>query len=131
MDLDGFIDVLERIESGAIQLHARDTVEPSPMAHEILNGKPYTYLDDAPLEERRTRAVTMRRSLPENARDLGALDEDAIERVRDEAWPDPRDAEEVHDALLQLVAVRPENVLGWENWLAELVEAGRACTAFA
>ncbi len=57
------------------------------MAHEILNGKPYTYLDDAPLEERRTRAVTLRRALPENARELGALDPDAIERVRDEAWP--------------------------------------------
>ena len=77
------------------------------MAHEILNGKPYTYLDDAPLEERRTRAVTLRRALPENARELGALDPDAIERVRDEAWPEPRDAEEAHDALLSLVAVRP------------------------
>jgi len=130
MDLDGFISVLERIENGEIQLYARDTVEPSPMAHEILNGKPYTYLDDAPLEERRTRAVTMRRSLPENARDLGALDEDAIARVRDEAWPDPRDAEEVHDALLQLVAMRPEDGAGWQIWFEELVAAGRACTAF-
>ena len=75
------------------------------MAHEILNGKPYTYLDDAPLEERRTRAVTLRRALPESARELGALDPDAIERVRDEAWPAPRDAEEAHDALLSLVVV--------------------------
>ena len=86
-------------------MHARDTLEPSPMAHEILNGKPYTYLDDAPLEERRTRAVTMRRSLPESSKEIGALDIDAIERVRDEAWPQPRDTEEAHDALLSLVVV--------------------------
>src|SRR5207253_10538478 len=112
--------------AGEIRLHARDTLEPSPMAHEILNGKPYTYLDDAPLEERRTRAVTLRRSLPENARDLGALDKDAIARVRDEAWPAPRDAEEVHDALLQLVAVRPETAPEWAALVDELSAAGRA-----
>ena len=98
------VDVLRRIEAGEVRLHAIDTLEPSPMAHEILSGKPYTYLDDAPLEERRTRAVTLRRALPESARELGALDPDAIERVREEAWPEPRDAEEVHDALLSLVA---------------------------
>jgi ATP-dependent Lhr-like helicase len=82
MDLNGLIGVLERIEAGEVRLHAIDTLEPSPMAHEILSGKPYTYLDDAPLEERRTRAVTLRRALPENARELGALDQDAIDRVR-------------------------------------------------
>src|SRR5439155_17400317 len=80
---------------------------PSPFAHEMLNSKPYTYLDDAPLEERRARAVTLRRSLPENSRDLGALDPDAIDRVIDEARPDPRDPEELHEALLSLIAVRP------------------------
>ena len=66
-------------------MHAKDTTEPSPFAHELLNGKPYTYLDDAPLEERRTRAVSLRRSLPEHQRDLGELDLAAIERVRDDA----------------------------------------------
>jgi ATP-dependent helicase Lhr and Lhr-like helicase len=126
MDLDGLVTVLSAIEGGRIHLHARDTVEPSPMAHEILNGKPYTYLDDAPLEERRTRAVTMRRSLPESARDLGALDEDAIARVREEAWPVPRDSEELHDALLQLVAVRESDMTEWRAWFEELVAAGRA-----
>jgi len=126
MDLDGFVKVLQRIEGGEIQLHARDTVEPSPMAHEILNGKPYTYLDDAPLEERRTRAVTLRRTLPENARDLGALDGDAIARVCEEAWPVPRDAEEVHDALLQLVALRPQDADSWRPWVDELIAVGRA-----
>ncbi len=68
MDIDGLINILERIEAGDIKLHARDTTEPSPMAHEIVNGRPYTYLDDAPLEERRTRAVTLRRRPPKPAR---------------------------------------------------------------
>src|SRR5207245_10051777 len=94
MDIDGVIEVLKRVERGDIRYHAKDTTEPSPMSHEILNSKPYTYLDDAPLEERRARAVTLRRSLPENARDLGVLDEEAIQRVREEACPDPRDAEQ-------------------------------------
>jgi ATP-dependent helicase Lhr and Lhr-like helicase len=126
MDIDGLVGVLERIEAGEIRLHAIDTLEPSPMAHEILSGKPYTYLDDAPLEERRTRAVTLRRALPENARELGALDQDAIDRVRDEAWPMPRDAEEAHDALLSLVAVPVGDALEWSGWVDELIAAGRA-----
>jgi ATP-dependent Lhr-like helicase len=130
MDIDGLLNVLERIEAGDIRLHARDTIEPSPMAHEILSGKPFTYLDDAPLEERRTRAVTLRRTLPQDARDLGALDPDAIERVRDEAWPAPRNAEEVHDALLSLIAVRPEDAWDWRPWFEELVATNRAATAF-
>ena len=129
MDVDGLIGVLERIEAGEIRLHARDTTEPSPMAHEIVNGKPYTYLDDAPLEERRTRAVSLRRSLPQEARDLGELDADAIVRVREQAWPEPRDAEEVHDALLGLVAVHEADAAGWDEWLSTLVEHGRAARA--
>ena len=126
MDIENLEGVLERIESGAIRLHARDTTEPSPMAHEIVNGKPYTYLDDAPLEERRTRAVSLRRSLPQEARDLGDLDAAAIERVAEQAWPEPRDSKEVHDALMGLVAVHAEEAAGWHGWLRELVEQGRA-----
>ena len=126
MDVDGLIGVLDRIAAGEIRLHARDTTEPSPMAHEIVNGRPYTYLDDAPLEERRTRAVSLRRSLPEEARDLGELDAEAIERVREQAWPEPRDAEEVHDTLLGLIAVDAVEIAAWEPWLEELVAAGRA-----
>ncbi len=126
LDIEGLLDVLGRIERGEVRLHARDTVEPSAFAHEILNSKPYTYLDDAPLEERRTRAVSMRRSLPENARDLGALDPEAIARVREEAWPQPRDAEEVHDALLGLVALQETDVPEWRPLLEELASAGRA-----
>ena len=126
MDIAGLRDVLERIERGEIRLHAKDTVEPSPFAHEILTSKPYTYLDDAPLEERRARAITLRRTLPESARDLGVLDEAAIERVREEAWPQPRDPEEVHDALLGFLALRTEDAPGWQAWFDELVATGRA-----
>jgi ATP-dependent Lhr-like helicase len=129
MDLDGLREVLNRIEAGDIRLHARDTTEPSPFAHEMLNSKPYTFLDNAPLEERRARAVILRRTLPESARDLGLLDAEAIQRVCEEAWPQPRDAEEVHDALLSLVAVRPIDVAGWQGWFDELVAAGRAAAA--
>jgi ATP-dependent Lhr-like helicase len=103
MDVDRLEAVFERIERGEIRLHARDTTEPSPFAHEILNAKPYAFLDNAPLEERRTRAVTLRRTLPESQRDLGELDAAAIERVRDEARPDPRDADELDDLLLSVV----------------------------
>ncbi len=126
-DVDGLVALLEGIESGAVRLHFRESPEPSPLAHEILNGRPYTYLDDAPLEERRTRAVALRRGLPEAARELGRLDPGAIARVREEARPDPRDAEELHDLLLQLVVLRPEPA--WAAWLEELVESGRAAVA--
>ena len=126
MDVDSLLKVLDRVAAGEIRFHARDTTEPSPMAHEIVNGKPYTYLDDAPLEERRTRAVSLRRSLPEEARDLGELDIEAIDGVREQAWPAPRDAEEVHDTLLGLVAIDEQESAGWQPWLVELADAGRA-----
>ncbi len=101
MDLELLTTVLRRIQSGEIRYVARDLPEPSPLTHEILNARPYAFLDDAPAEERRTLAVHTRRAFePSSADDLGALDPAAIERVRDEAWPDPRDADELHDALL-------------------------------
>jgi ATP-dependent Lhr-like helicase len=128
MDIDRMHDVLERVERGEIRLHARDTTEPSPFAHELLNGSPFTFLDNAPLEERRTRAVSLRRTLPESQRDLGVLDAAAIERVRDEARPAPRDAEELHDLLLQLMVVPV--AAEWAQQAAplhdELVATGRA-----
>src|SRR5207253_2372009 len=84
-----------------MRLVARDTAEPSPVSHEILNARPYAFLDDAPLEERRAQAVYTRRALdPSSAADLGRLDAAAIARVVDEIRPDPRDADELHDALL-------------------------------
>ncbi|MFA7248970.1 MAG: DEAD/DEAH box helicase [Dehalococcoidia bacterium] len=126
MDVDGLVEVLKRVEAGGIRYHARDTIEPSPMAHEIVTGKPYTYLDDAPIEERRTRAVSLRRALPVEARDLAALDPEAIARVADEAWPEARSAEEVHDALLGFVAIAEPFVREWRDWLHALAAASRA-----
>ena len=101
MDFEGLHAVLGRIHRGELRLVARDTPEPSLFAHEILNARPYAFLDDAPLEERRSHAVQSRRSADAMADgDAGALDADAIARVREEARPDPRDADELHDALL-------------------------------
>ncbi len=117
MDFEGLRGVLTRIHAGELRLVARDTPEPSLFAHEILNAQPYAFLDDAPLEERRSHAVQSRRATdPSSAGDLGALDADAIARVREEERPDPRDADELHDALLiagfltldELEGVRPE-----------------------
>ena len=100
MDVDGLERLLDEIAEGEVRLHFRDTTEPSPLAHEILNSRPYTFLDDAPLEERRTRAVQLRRGLPVEARELATLDPEAIARVRGEAAPEPRDADELHDVLV-------------------------------
>jgi ATP-dependent Lhr-like helicase len=106
MDLEGLKDVLRGIESGKIRCLAVDTPVPSQFSHEILNANPYAYLDDAPLEERRARAVEMRRVLPESVlEEVGKLDPAAIAQVQDEAWPDVRDADELHDVLHTLVAL--------------------------
>ena len=103
MDCDGWLALLRDMESGAVDLLARDLPAPSALAAEILTARPYAYLDDAPLEERRTQAVQNRRwSDPESADDLGALDLEAIEAVRGEAWPEARNADEMHEALNSL-----------------------------
>ncbi len=124
MDTERLRGILERIERGEIRLHARDVTEPSPFSHEILNAKPYAFLDDAPLEERRARAVSLRRTLPEHQRDLGVLDPEAALRVVAEARPQPRDADELHDVLLGLIATPLEEA--WLEWFADLVRTGRA-----
>src|SRR5499427_1071156 len=126
MDIGGLQELLAGIESGRVRVVVRDTTEPSVLAHEILNGRPFTYLDDAPLEERRSRAVPLRRGLPVEARDLGRLDAAAIERVREEAQPEPRDADELHDLLQTVSGLRP--VAEWRCWFDELVEERRAVT---
>jgi ATP-dependent Lhr-like helicase len=103
MDVDGFERLLRALEAGDIRVVARDLTEPSPLALEVLSARPYAYLDDAPLEERRTQAVMARRWLdPESAADIGKLDAEAIQRVREEAWPDATSGDELHDALLWL-----------------------------
>jgi ATP-dependent Lhr-like helicase len=124
MDVDGLVDLLQGLEAGAIRVHFVESTEPSVMAHEILNGKPYTFLDDAPLEERRTRAVQMRRGLPLQSEALAALDPDAVERVRTEAAPDIRGPEELHDLLLSLYVLRP--VADYRSWFDALAATGRA-----
>ena len=106
MDIEGVRDLLRRMEDGSIRCVAVDTPVPSQFSHEILNANPYAYLDDAPLEERRARAVEMRRILPESVlEEVGKLDPGAIEQVRSEAWPDVRDADELHDVLHTLVVL--------------------------
>src|SRR6266571_2283119 len=107
MDIDGLKRVLREMNEGRIRCIAVDTPVPSQFSHEILNANPYAYLDDAPLEERRARAVEMRRILPESVlEEVGKLDPAAIEQVRQEAWPDVRDADELHDLLHTLIAFR-------------------------
>ena len=125
MDIEGLRALLQRIADSEIKLVARDTPEPSPLSHEILNSAPYAYLDDAPLEERRARAVTMRRGLdPRDASAMGALDAEAIAQVVAQAFPDVRSADELHDALLTLGLLR-EVPPQWSAWLEELRAAGR------
>jgi ATP-dependent helicase Lhr and Lhr-like helicase len=125
MDIEGLRALLRRFEEGTVRLHFVDTVEPSVLAHEILGGAPFTYLDeDTEIGERRSRAVPLRRGLPVEPRELGRLDPAAVERVRAEATPDVRDSEELHDVLLSLVAARPREE--WAGHFDALVRAGRA-----
>ncbi|MCS6951876.1 MAG: DEAD/DEAH box helicase [Bryobacterales bacterium] len=125
MDLDGFREVLAAIERGEIRTRAVETAEPSVFSHEILNANPYAFLDDAPLEERRTRAVQLRRTLPEDlAAAEGALDPEIIAQVAADASPAVRDAEELHDALLTLVVLPPQEE--WVPFFEELRRQSRA-----
>ena len=149
MDVEGLKALLRGIASKEIRVVAVDTPVPSQFSHEILNANPYAYLDDAPLEERRARAVEMRRVLPESVlEEVGGLDPGAIEQVREEAWPDVRDADELHDVLHTLVAL-PEEAVGdqrsaigrgliplstgggpqWEYFFERLAREGRAGAA--
>jgi ATP-dependent Lhr-like helicase len=129
MDIEALEAILGRIRAGELELVARDVPEPSPMAHEILNARPYAFLDDAPAEERRTLAVSTRRNLEYSADDFAALDPEAIARVRAEAWPDPRDRDEVHDALDWLGIVTAREGLPWAEWLDALEGERRATLA--
>ena len=147
MDIERLEALLARITAGDLRIVTRDLTEPSPLAAEVLNARPYAFLDDAPLEERRARAVTMRRSLdPESAADIGRLDGSAIDRVREEAWPEAATPDEAHDALMVLGFVTmteaasgvPEGAsatlghrpgrdgAGWEAHFRALAASGRA-----
>ena len=133
MDADGWLALLRRIEGGAVRVVAHDLAAPSPFAAEALTAKPYAFLDDAPLEERRTQAVMGRRYADAgSAEDLGQLDPDAIDAVRREAWPDPRSADEMHDALSTLGLLTDAEIAAqaaWPGWLQMLAAAGRATHA--
>jgi ATP-dependent Lhr-like helicase len=124
MDIEGLKELVRRFEEGTVRLHFLDTVEPSVLAHEILNGAPFTFLDeDTEIAERRSRAVPLRRGLPVEPRELGRLDPAAIERVRNEATPEVRDLDELHDVLLSLVVARPRHE--WAEHFESLASAGR------
>ncbi len=125
MDIEGLKKLVGRFEEGTIRLHFVDTVEPSVLAHEILNGKPFTFLDeDGEIGERRSRAVPLRRGLPVEPRELGKLDPEAVARVRAEAVPEVRDPDELHDVLLSLIALGPREE--WEEHFEALRDDGRA-----
>src|SRR3989441_11591501 len=124
MDLPQLVRTLQRVFAGEIRCVAKDTPEPSVFCNEILNSAVYTFLDDAPLEERRTRAVYTRRTTePRNADDLGALDPAAIERVREEAWPAANTADEMYDALMVAGYIKQTELAPhWPALLAQLGE---------
>ncbi|MCP9470521.1 MAG: DEAD/DEAH box helicase [Nitrospira sp.] len=126
MDLEGLQTILQRIERGTIRCVAVDTPVPSPFSHEILNANPYAFLDDAPLEERRARAVELRRTLPPDlAGAIGALDPSAIELVMQESWPVVRDEDELHDALLTLVWLPEPIPAEWMPYVSDLLTSCR------
>ncbi len=140
MDVDGFIALLQKLEAGEVEVIGRDLTAPSPLAQEILGARPYAFLDDTPAEERRALAVQSRRYMdPAEAADLGRLDAAAVKRVRDEAWPEPRTADEMHDALVVLGFVTEAEGqrgntaggdgnldFGWRHLFEQLVNDGRA-----
>ncbi|MGQ0550856.1 MAG: Lhr family helicase, partial [Armatimonadota bacterium] len=129
MDLDGLREIVGRLERGEIKAVAVETPAPSPISHEILNANPYAFLDDAPLEERRARAVSLRRTDPDLAQGIGALDPAAIEEVREQAWPDVRNADELHDHLLTAVVLPVEEIGAWEAFAHGLIGTARATVA--
>ena len=139
MDVDGLADLLAQIESGDIEVFGRDTTQPSVFSHQILNSMPYSFLDeDGEIQERRSRAVALRRALPEDQRDLGALDPAAITDATRDAWPLVRDADELHDSLLTLGLIPDRDMRrgdagvdpnASEDWVRELVSARRATHA--
>ena len=130
MVTEGWLALLRRMERGDVRLISRDLPAPSPLAAEILSARPYTFLDDAPLEERRTQAVLNRRwSDPQSTDDLGALDAEAIQAVRDEAWPAPTGVDEMHEALMSLACISDAEARAnphWLDWLNALADSGRA-----
>lgn len=127
LDLDGLIAILNNIYEGKINYLAADTPVPSVFSHELLNASPYAYLDDAPLEERRARAVEMRRVLPDAVlQEAGKLDPQVIQDIQKQICPDIRNSDELHDFLLTVIALPLSDTTRWEAFLNELISNGRA-----
>jgi ATP-dependent Lhr-like helicase len=129
MDIEGLERLLRALEAGEARIVARDLTEPSPLAAEVLGARPYAYLDDAPLEERRTQAVMSRRFDPQSASDLGRLSPDAIDAVRAEAWPEAGSADEMHAVLLDIGFVTADEVRRLPHWPALLDRLARDARA--
>ncbi|HEU5002605.1 MAG TPA: DEAD/DEAH box helicase [Actinomycetota bacterium] len=129
MDLEALTELVRAMERGDVKAVAVETPAPSPMSHEILNANPYAFLDDAPLEERRARAVALRRTDPELGQGAGALSPSAIQEVREDAWPDVRDPNELHDVLLSVGLLTDGMTDGmgasWAEFVTDLAATGR------
>jgi ATP-dependent Lhr-like helicase len=123
LDIDGVHDLIERIESGAVTVHCCETTEPSVLAHEIVTARPYAFLDDEEFQNRRVNAVRLRRGLSVDLSAIGALDPEAIARVQEEIEPCPVSADDLHDLLSSLIAVKPRDE--WRQLWTELDERGR------
>jgi ATP-dependent Lhr-like helicase len=126
LDIDGFRALLERMESGEVEVRCCDTVEPSVLAHEIVTARPYAFLDDEEAQNRRTNAVRVPRGLPVDLTAIGHLDVEAIERVQAEIVPEPESADDLHDLLASLVVLRPREA--WRPLWSELAARGRVRT---
>ncbi|MBS0287469.1 MAG: DEAD/DEAH box helicase [Proteobacteria bacterium] len=130
LDIEGLIALLTKIQQNTIHCQAVDTPVPSVFAHEILNANPYAFLDDAPLEERRARAVQMRSILPDAVlKEVGKLDQEAIKLICEQTWPDIRDADELHFLLQSLIAMPYEKISPWQNYFDILIKTHRATIA--
>jgi ATP-dependent helicase Lhr and Lhr-like helicase len=129
LDVDGLEALLRGMESGAVRVHCRDTTEASPFSHEIVNARPYAFLDDAEAVDRRTNAVSLRRGLPVDLGTIGRLDPEAVDRVRDEVTPEPATADDLHDLLLSLVVTPAQEA--WRPFFAELAARGRVASRTA
>ncbi|MCC9605170.1 DEAD/DEAH box helicase [Blastopirellula sp. JC732] len=127
MDIDRWKQMLIDVQEGRVEFVPRDTREPSPFAHERINANPYSFLDPAPLEERRTRAVATRRTLSTSEmKELGKLSYEAISTVRQEAWPTVRDSDELHDVLASMIVLPETQAIDWRPYFTRLLEQGRA-----
>src|SRR5436190_2288871 len=124
LDVDGLRTLLRAIESSAVKVHAVDTTEPSVLAHEILTARPYAFLDDEELQNRRTNAVALRRGLDVDLTSIARLDSSAIARVHEEITPRPQTADDLHDLLCSLVVTTPRPE--WQTLWGELHDRGRA-----